>query len=650
MRARVLSITVVCLSLFLGCVGAYWTVLSCDFVNLDDVAYVSKNRNVLNGLSLSGWIYAWTTHDCFNWHPLTWLSLELDASLWGGKPAGFHATNLILHALNSILVFVVLFQLTTSLNRSACVAAFFAVHPLHVESVAWISERKDVLSTLFLLLTILAYVSYAIRLNRTRYFLVLALLTSGLLAKPMLVTLPILLLLLDMWPMNRVEWIENGIANPRFPRRSPWVLLLEKVPLLGVAFVAGLITLNAQRGSYQVLQDVELPARIANMFSAYFWYLRKTIIPTNLTVIYPHPESEFSWSLVGAGILVTVGISLWSLWRRRVATHLLVGWFWFVISLLPVIGLIQVGAQAYADRYSYIPHIGLFIAMTWEVHAWMANAKTPRIIGAMIVMTALVTCGILTHSQVGYWKNQETLFTHALEATPDNIIAHYMMAQLWKSRGDVTRAAEHFEQAFRSKRMQMASPDGYVAWGECLSDLGRLAEAEDKYQQALKLNSNYEFALQQMVTLLQKQGRHSEALPYVARYEKSRNANQLRNVKKNPYSASSQLFLGIEQSRRGNVRQAMLHFENAVRVAPQSVEALNYLAYSQKQLNRLGDAKANYTRAIQLKPDLADAHFNLGQILETEKDFSGARKHFEEAIRLNPSEGEVKKRLDQLPR
>ena len=358
---------------------AYHSAIFCEFVSLDDPEYVYRNPRVMNGLSLQGFWYAWTSFEHSNWHPVTWLSYELDGSFWHGQPMGYHITNIVLHAVDVVLLFLVLKRLTGQRGCSAAVAAIFALHPLHVESVAWISERKDVLSLFFMLLTIWCYQTYAERPNLFRYLTVVLFFILGLLAKPMLVTLPILLLLLDYWPLQRFNLIFlNSKATRTDRRRAVRRIVLEKFPLLVIAFADGLMTLAAQKNAGKVLGILPIEVRIANTFNAYTWYLQKTFWPTNLIVFYPHPERDLSWAAIAIGVFVVSSITLISLLVMRQKPYFLVGWFWFLISLLPVIGLNQVGGQAYADRYSYIPHIGLFILVVWEVHSWFSPTATGR--------------------------------------------------------------------------------------------------------------------------------------------------------------------------------------------------------------------------------------------------------------------------------
>ena len=647
MRANWKSFATFCIILIAATVAAYWPVWKYDFISYDDPGYVYQNPQVIEGLSRSGWVWAWTTFHCSNWHPLTWLSLQLDGSIGGRNPLGYHATNLLLHVLNCLLLFVVLHRMTLSLYRSALVSALFALHPLHVESVAWISERKDVLSTFFLLLTIWAYVGYAARPTAIRYLSVTFLFILGLLAKPMLVTLPLLMTLLDIWPMNRLNWRCSPLDDGRFPRQTIRRLLIEKVPLLSIAFADGLVTIFAQRDAARSIHFLPLDARIANMFHAYCWYLQKTFAPTELTVLYPHPEQTLSWLLVGTGLLVFCGVTTWVLTRVKTHPHLSVGWVWFVTALLPVIGLLQVGSQAYADRYAYIPHIGLFVAIVWELHAWLKTMNAGRAIGGFVAVAVLATCGVLTHAQVRYWKSSTDLWNHSLDLIPESSLAHAHLGDLLLAEGDHERAIAHVERSLRSKHPDDHSPhiaNAYFNWGRSLLALNRPAEAEEKFQAALKIDPNHMVALDELEKLLRKQGREVEAAQVSGQHAQA----SARKALQKPEDATAQLNLGLAQARQGNFAEAVKYFEKAVQLAPQSADAHNNLGQANADLKRFKEAKRHLFRAIELNPKMSVAHRTLGEIFESENDIASAKKHFADAVRLNPADAIAKQNLGRL--
>lgn len=621
-------------------IAVYWPVFQCDFVNIDDNEYVSANGPVLQGLSTYGWIYAWTTLDMGNWNPLTWLSFELDTSLWGPKPFGYHTTNLILHTANVLLLYLLLYQLSTSVSRSAVVAALFAVHPLHVESVAWITERKDVLCTFFLLLTLFAYCHYAKRPSMIRYLAVFVLFFLGLCAKPMLVTLPVLLVLFDEWPLRRIRWRQDTAVESAYAPRTIALILIEKIPLLCLSLADGIITIIAQQGATKVVKQLTFVDQLANVFNSYFWYLWKTFVPTDLSVYYPHPGSNVPWITVSAGGIIVVLITLWALWQSKRHPWLLFGWGWFVISLLPVIGLLQVGGQAYADRYTYIPHLGLFIGLVWWCHAWIANSRPLRIGGCVAAILAVAMCSGLTHRQIGFWRNSHSLWKHALEVNPDSGIANLSFAGLLMMDGEYERAIAHLEKGITRVTTQPQAAS-YFGWGSALTALNREAEAEEKFRTAIQIAPDYVPALDALWKLYLKQQRQAEA----DQTEKEIIRALVSIAEKKRYSATSQAAVGHVELVLGHPEKALPYFERAVLMSPRDANALCGLATAQLELKRLQEAKTNLRRAIGLAPGLATAHFKLGEILEFERDLSGARRHFEQAVRLEPGIQQYRARL-----
>jgi Flp pilus assembly protein TadD len=464
-----------------------------DFINYDDNNYVYENQHVLGGLTRDGIAWAFTTGHAANWHPLTWLSLMSDYQLFGSNPGWFHLVNVFLHIANALLLFAVLKKMTDSLWPSAFVAAAFALHPLHVESVAWISERKDVLSTLFWLLTLAAYASYVKRPTAIRYLVTLVIFAAGLLAKPMLVTLPFVLLLLDYWPLNRLMPQTIKTVGRQLPKSAAadrravaYRLIIEKVPFFVLAAVSSVITFLVQRSGGAVPDVALLPlkTRVANAFLSYARYMEKMAWPQNLTVFYPFDADSFPFWQIALCAALLLGISFFVVRLGRNHKYLPVGWFWFVGTLIPVIGLVQVGNQAFADRYTYIPYIGLFIMIAWgipdllrvtrPVGAGLKPALSAAVVGVsmLVVLTAL---GICTYRQSSYWKNSPTLFSHALEVTQNNFVAYYGLADYWRKQGKVALAIEYFKKAIQIK------PASAIAHG----NLGEAFLAERKFKDAL---------------------------------------------------------------------------------------------------------------------------------------------------------------------
>lgn len=623
-------------------VATYGRVVECNFVNFDDIDYVISNFGLLAHFDSASWNYFWTHLVSNNWHPLTMFSLSVDAHLWGLNPAGYHATNVLLHALNALLLFLILQKLTGARLRSAAVAALFALHPLHVESVAWISERKDVLCAMFLLLTVAAYIRYAAKPSLSRYGFVLVLMMLGLLSKPMLVTLPILLLLLDAWPLNRIERISLTGEPDRFPKRTWQQLALEKIPLLALSLIDGMITIYAQKSARNVLPNLGIGIRLANTFDACFWYLQKTLLPVNLTILYPHPENNISRVNVAFGFIVFVAITFIAVRFAKTKPHLFVGWGWFVIALLPVIGLIQVGGQAYADRYVYIPHMGLFVAIVWEVGGWISGNQTARKLCAVAFALIIGTCGVLSHVQVGHWKNSGTLWAHALDVIPENGQAHISLGDYLLVTGEFEKAREHIERGLQLT--DQYSTTAYCDWGMALIRLNRPAEAEQKLRACLKLDPNHAPALGELIKLLVKQHRVEEAAEFSARYDKL----VTRQGPGPDQDYKREVDLGLRRIREGKLAEARLHFERATQMAPYSAAAFNNLANAQMELQELPAAKQNFLKALELNPELSVAHFNLAVILEHDRDREGARQHYAEAYRINPQDLEAKQHAERL--
>jgi len=432
-------------------IALYWPATRNDFVSLDDPDYVTSNVHVQGGLTLENIKWAFVTPVSANWHPVTMLSLMLDGDLSGLKPWGYHLTNLLLHALNTALVFLLLRNLTGALWRSALVAALFGLHPLHVESVAWVAERKDVLSTCFGLLTLLAYAQYAQKkslnsqLSTLNYCLALLFFALGLMSKSMLVTWPFVMLLLDYWPLKRFT-----IHGSRFTIFK--TLLLEKIPFLVLAAAASVVTLAVQKqgGAVITVEDYPMGERVENVLISYCRYLGKMLWPTDMAVFYPYPGSWPLMEVLLAGVFLC-GISALCFLARKRYPFLLVGWLWFVGTMVPVIGLVQVGKQSLADRYTYIPSLGLFILAIWGAgeltQRWRYRALALPVAGC----AAIILCFALTRQQLGHWKDSEALFRHALEVTETNCPAHYNLANALEKKGQIDEAIRQFEEAVRLK-------------------------------------------------------------------------------------------------------------------------------------------------------------------------------------------------------
>ena len=595
----------------------FWPVTRCDFVNFDDPDYVTANPQVQSGLTLANLAWAATTGAASNWHPLTWLSLMLDASLFGTKPAGFHFTNLAIHAANAVLLFWLLRALTAATWRSALVAAFFAWHPLAVESVAWISERKNVLSTCFGLLSLLFYTRYAqakspvphpqspVRPGAAGWFYVLSLLafTLGLLSKPMLVTWPFLLLVLDYWPLQRWQ-----------PGR--WLaLVVEKNPFLAVAVAVSVVTVLVQRLGRTVVAVNQLPldARGGNAVISYVRYLGKLAWPVDLAVFYPHPGH---WPLASVLLAVTVlgGITLLAWVTRRRQPYLLTGWLWYVGTLVPVIGLVQVGGQAIADRYTYIPGVGLLVMVVWGAFALTRRGRGWSLLLALADVAALVVCIGLTRQQISYWQNSETLFRRALAVTDNNWMAHYNLGEALDRLGRTDAAMHQYELAFQCQP-NYAEPRNNL--GVDLVKAGQTEAAISQYLQAIRSQPDYADAWNNLGVALAREDHTDEA---ISDYEQA--------LRLNPAEPEVHKNLGEAMDKQGRINAAISYYQSAVQLNPQDAQAFNNLGVDYARQGRSTEAAEQFQHALQVQPDYAEAGSNLGYLWALQDE------HLDQALTL----------------
>ena len=493
-----------------------------DFVNFDDDVYVYNAPAVRAGLTVKGLVLAFTSPHSRNWHPLTTISHMLDCQLYGLKAGGHHATNILLHTIAVLLLFQVLRQMTGAVWKSAVVAALFAVHPLHVESVAWVSERKDVLSAVFFLLMLGAYFRYVRARSVTRYLAVAVLFVAGLMSKPMLVSAPVILLFLDYWPLRRFELsLTNGrakLAKSDDQWRVTRGLFLEKLPLLVLSAVCCVITFILQKRATGAIPPLPFLWRMQNAVTTYAIYVWETLWPTRLAVFYPHPNETLAiWEiLLAVGLLLAMTIA--AIVFRRKRPYLFTGWFWYVGMLLPVIGLVQVGEQGHADRYTYLPHIGLFLLAVWLVAdvAAVSERRSRVVVPAALIL--IIALGWTAFIQTSYWRNSETLWTHALAVTSNNDVAHNNLGYLCAGRGELDKAVFHFETALRIRSGKrdphyiVGSAFVQVNLANALSRKGQPDEAIVHYEEAIKLQPNYADAYYNRGNTLFAKGRIDEAM------------------------------------------------------------------------------------------------------------------------------------------
>jgi tetratricopeptide (TPR) repeat protein len=540
-----------------------------DFVNFDDDLNVYKAPAIQTGLTVKGLALAFTSPHARNWHPLTTLSHMLDCQLYGLNAGGHHATNILLHTLAVLLLFRVLQQMTGALWKSALVAALFAVHPLHVESVAWVSERKDVLSAVFFLLILDAYFRYTRARSVTRYLAVVMLLGAGLMSKSMLVSVPVILLLLDYWPLDRIRSRTSEARARKSETHTQWSvvsgLMLEKIPLLLLSAGACAITFVLQKRATGAIPPLPFLWRIQNAFATYVIYVWETLWPVRLAVFYPHPNDTLRiWEiLLAIGLLLAMTIVAIAFRRKR--PYLFTGWLWYVGMLLPVIGLVQVGEQGHADRYTYLPHIGLFVLAVWLVADVTAvSQRRSRVVVPAAVIIVVLALAWTAFIQASYWRNSETLWTHALAVTSNNDVAHNNLGHLCADRGELDKAISHFETALRirsSKRdphYSVGSAFVQVNLANALSRKGQPDEAIVHYDEAIESQPNYADAYYNRGNVLFAEGRIDEAM---ADWEKT--------LELRPDDPDAHTCLGNALLRRGSVKEAVAQYENAIALAPE---------------------------------------------------------------------------------
>ncbi len=578
-------IAALCVALFAVGLAPYVQTAWFDFVNFDDGAYVYRNPQVLSGLTGAGLRWALTTDAVCNWHPLTWISLQLDVSLFGARPGAHHIVNALFHALNGALLFLVLRAMTKEMWASAWVAALFALHPLHVESVAWISERKDVLSGCLWILTMAAYTWYVRRPVVLRMTLTAVLFALGLTAKPMLVTLPAALLLLDYWPLRRYE-VRSATPSSFFR------LLLEKVPLFALAAASSLITFLVQRsgGGVVTIDAIPVWARLANVPVAYVRYLVMTAWPAHLGVFYPHLRAAIPlWQpFLASAVLIAITAAAVAYWRRH--PYAIVGWLWYLGTLVPVIGIVQVGDQALADRYTYIPHIGVFVAVTWLL---LPSIRQHARIAACVAFAILVALGVRTYVQTRTWRDTIVMFEHSLLVEPDNYRAHKGLGVAYADeRKQYDKAVEHC-----SRAVALDPNDATLHYnlGNAYMGLGRVEDAVASYRKALKMDAN----------LPDTQYNLGIALARLKRYDEAVKAFQ-ETLKLDPNRAGGYNNLGSAFAMSGQFEAALAQYRRALALEPNDPPWCN-IGYVYTQLGKPADAREAYNQALRRDPGNARA-------------------------------------------
>jgi tetratricopeptide (TPR) repeat protein len=621
----------ICLFVIIATFSVYLQVKNHSFVGFDDNKYVRENTYVQNGLTSEGISWAFTATFASNWHPLTWLSHMMDCQLYGLKPGMHHLTNLLFHMANSLLLFFTLRRMTGNSWRSGFVAALFALHPLHVESVAWLSERKDVLSGLFWMLTLWGYGWYVERPGLKRYMTALVFFCLGLMAKPMLVTLPFVLLLLDYWPLRRFQFgigggdgnsKNHGALDSNHQRSTAFRLVWEKVPFFVIAAVSSILTFVVQQkgGAVRSLDMLTLGDRISNALVSYVSYIGKTVWPWNLAFFYPYPGILPMWQVAGALLLITL-VFLAVIMAAPQYPYLAVGWLWYIGTLIPVIGLVQIGAQALADRYTYIPLIGIFIIIAWGVPELVARWRY-RATGLAATAGALISIlTAVTWLQVRYWANTITLFEHAIDVTADNYVAQNNLGVALLAEGRIAEAMKHYSEALEIK------PDferAHYNLGRALGALGKSEEAIRHYSEAVRVSPDFARAHYQLGMALAATDRTAEAIKHYSE------ALRLR-----PDSLVVHNDLGVALFREGNINESIAHFQEALRIMPEYADARNNLKMALEAKAKIPEAVEKFKDSLKVNQDPA-LHYKLGNMYQKNGKLNEAIEQYQKALSIQP--------------
>lgn len=574
-----------------------------QFLSFDDHQYVTQNPHIASG-SITGEniVWAFTSVEAYNWHPLTWLSHLADARLYGLNPRGHHLSNVVLHAASSLLLLLFLSRCTGSVWRSSFVAALFALHPLHVESVAWVAERKDVLSAFFWFLTLVFYCEYAATRKRAPYLLALVSFALGLMAKPMLATLPAVMLLLDYWPLQRWPWRHLQGEKGERPSRGFFgtgrSLVAEKLPFLACSLCSVIITIYAQHkgGSVIALSALPFPLRAENALVAYVKYLGKTLWPNDLAVYYPFPAAIPLPQVVGS-LFVLLLVSAAAVFAGRRHPFFAVGWCWFLFTLLPVIGLMQVGRQSMADRYMYLPATGLFIAAAWGVPELTKGWRHGKALLAVLAGVAVLASAALTWNQLGYWRDGVTLYRHTLRVTADNYLINYNLGVDLAERGEMDEAIWNLREALR---IRPDFTEAHNNLGFALAGKGELDEAMLEYQAALRTNPNDAKAHANLGKVFLQKGRPDAA---IGEYRAA--------VLANPADFDARNNLGVALAEKGDLDAAILEYRAALRMLPDNADAHGNLGVALTRKGELAAAILEYQAALRIQPDNADTLNNL---------------------------------------
>ncbi len=619
--------------------SAFWEVRHNDFVNYDDNVFIYDNPWVKSGVSIPGIRWAFTNTYGSNWHPLTWLSHMTDCHLYGLNPRGHHLGNLGIHLLSSLLLFAALYNMTGSYFPSLATAVLFAVHPLHVESVAWAAERKDVLCAFFWMLTMLAYHHYTKKPGIRRYIPVATAFCLGLLAKPMIVTLPFVLLLLDYWPLRRFPVSSSGYNDGRSNAASGsrsvvpiistgfeqlWPVIRDKIPFIVLSAIVSIITYYAQdtAGAVMTLETLSIFERFGNALVSYCQYLWKMVYPINLIVLYPLADRHLSIARVVFAGCVLLGITFVAIRNARRRPQLIVGWLWYVGTLLPVIGIIQVGIQSFADRYTYIPLVGIFIMIGWSLPPLHRTQRRVRML--LLVMSAALSIVLvaITRRQVSHWKNSKSLFTHALRFSTNSHIAHNNLGIALSLEGKHTEAVKHFREAVKIKPDYTA---GRRHLGTLLASLGDTTAGIRHLETAVALDPEYTNARYDLGIVHGHSGNIDVARQHLSRVMTDR-----------PNHPQAAFQLGKLLVDHGQFAEAIPFLESAIRITRNHAAAYSQLGKAMQRTGQIENAIHSYQEALDISPNLIDAHENLAHLLAGKKMYDRAIFHYREGLRIVP--------------
>jgi tetratricopeptide (TPR) repeat protein len=637
--------------LAIATIGLYSPVIGHSFVVLDDREYVTANSHIHGGLGWSTIHWAFTSTYAANWHPLTWLSHALDYQLFGLNPAGHHLDSVLIHALNAVLLFLLLGWVTQRVGPSLLVAALFAVHPINVESVAWVAERKNVLSTLFFFLAIGAYGWYARKPDWRRYLLVAALFAAGLMAKPMVITLPFVLLLLDYWPLNRtpLDATQSGLVRSSdVPRVAFSRLLLEKIPLLFLSAVSAWVTLKAQRAAVRSFAELPLAIRVENAVVAYGLYLWKMLFPTRLA-LYPHSVIALpAWQWILSSLVLISVTALVVAFRRK--RYLPIGWFWFLGTLIPVIGLVQVGEYAMADRYAYVPLIGIFVMIAWSFADLTEAKKIGTVWWVITVFCALAALGCVTYRQISYWDSDYHLWSHTLAVAENPLTHNALGVVLMHPASEMTQhdlenfgteqsrmdeARRHFERALELRQpLTQQNDDAYLLdIARTLNNLGNLDRLQNRMGEARQYDDGALKIYRQLA-----QQNPDGYLPYVA--ASLNNLGSINRHQDRTDEARKEYEEALQIDRQ-------LAKDNPAKYLPNTAMMLNELGFLDAIQNRMNEAHKDYEEALKIdrqlaeqspavyQPDLAMTLINFGRLDAIQNQMDEAHQHFEEASKIN---------------